>query len=442
MPAQDIALLGDRDPDGDKADETIDPFVPPPPGSDETGSPTPEIYGSTAETAPSGMSAEDLEQDYATVWLPDRADTASRPASPSTFLSTEQRYRLIRPMARGGLGQVLLARDEVFGREVALKHILPHLGEDSRMQGRFLVEARITGNLEHPGIVGVYAIGCDPGGRPFYVMRLIRGETLRDAIRRYHSGERVVRSVGERALAMRKLINRLIASCNAVAFAHSRGVLHRDIKPANIMIGKFGETLVVDWGLAKQLERFAAGEEQSQSMMDLDDTEASLMDGPGIVVGTPAYMSPEQAEGRQDLMEPTSDVYSLGATLYEILTGDAPLRGRKLADVLLAVRMGKFSPPSEVNHAVDPALEAICLKAMSHAPEDRYATARAMADDLDRWLADEPVSAYREPVTKALSRWLSRHPHVLIRGLVALVALLVLALSGIVLAWAMRGGPR
>jgi serine/threonine protein kinase len=301
------------------------------------------------------------------------------------------------------------------------------------MQGRFLLEARITGNLEHPGIVGVYAIGRDVDGRPFYAMRLIRGETLRDAIRRFHGGERVMRSEGARVLALRKLINRLIAVCNAVAFAHSRGVLHRDIKPANIMIGKFGETLVVDWGLATRVDKFVASEEQSQTQFDLDHNDSMTRFESGMVVGTPGYMSPEQAEGRQDLMEPTSDVYSLGATLYEIVTGEIPIRGKKVAEILLAVRKGQFPPPSEINPAIDPALEAICLTAMAHAPEDRYATARAMADDLERWLADEPVAAYHEPVTKSLSRWLSRHPHVLIRGLIAMVAFLLLALSGIIL---------
>jgi serine/threonine protein kinase len=418
--------------DTGEADDTIDPFVPRSTVPQETGSPIPDPYGSTADAAPSSDEHYlEGEQDNASICWPGGTDAASRETLPPICLSAEQRYRLIRPMARGGLGQILLARDENFGREVALKQILTDFGGDGRMQERFLLEARITANLEHPGIVGVYAIGHDPGGRPFYVMRLIRGETLRDAIRRYHSSERPSQSAGARARALRKLINRLIAACNAVAFAHSRGVLHRDIKPANIMIGKFGETLVVDWGLARQVDKFVASADRSQ--LDLDHTDSTTMVEAGMVVGTPAYMSPEQAEGRQDLMEPTSDIYSLGATLYEILTGETPFRGKHVAEILLAVRKGQFRPPTHLNPAIDPALEGICLMAMAHAPEDRYATARAMADELERWLADEPVSAYREPVTKALSRWLSRHPHVLIRGLIALAAFLFLALSGIIL---------
>jgi serine/threonine protein kinase len=415
-----------------EADDTIDPFAPPFSSPEETVSRASDAFGSTAEHVDSTI-PHDNEEDTASFWSNRRADQATHATEPPVCLSAEQRYRLIRPMARGGLGQVLLARDETFGREVALKQILTRLDDDVRMQRHFLFEARITGNLEHPGIVGVYAIGRDPDGRPFYVMRLIRGETLRDAIRRYHGGEPSKRSDGARTLALSKLINRLIAVCNAVAFAHSRGVLHRDIKPANIMIGKFGETLVVDWGLAKRVDRFVEHEDQRPEEFDLTQNATTSMIESGMVVGTPAYMSPEQAEGRQDLMEPTSDVYSLGASLYEILTGDVPMRGKNVRDILTAVRAGQFPAPSEVNPAVDPALEAICLMAMAHAPEDRYATARALADDLERWLADQPVIAYREPVTKAVSRWLSRHPHVLIRGLIAIVACLVLAISAIIL---------
>jgi eukaryotic-like serine/threonine-protein kinase len=419
-------------------DSTIDPDAPPSPGPPNVGPGEPDPCATTASWPASTFPYSPDDTDCASVWLGEASHSVSK-AETSSCLSAGQRYRVIRPMAQGGLGEVLLARDEVFGREVALKHIRTHLSQHREMRERFLVEARITGNLEHPGIVGVYAIGRDPTGQPFYVMRLIRGESLREAVRRYHEGERSDRLHGERTLALRKLINRLIDACNAIAFAHSRGVLHRDIKPANIMIGKYGETLVVDWGLAKRLYKFVASVDENQPSLTPDPDDPSELTASGLVVGTPAYMSPEQAQGRQDLMEPTSDIYSLGVTLYHLLTGRVPIERKATAEVIEAARKGIFPPPRDVHPSVDPALEAICLKAMARDPEDRYATARALADDLERWLADEPVVAYRDPPARALSRWLARHPLVLIRGLVAVVALLVLALSGIALALFLSG---
>lgn len=411
-------------PDEPDADDTIDPRPLPPP---EPVDP----YATTAGLVPSTVSFE-----------PGNGDGNGEggwPGEPSGVVTAEARFRILRHMASGGLGQVLLARDEVFGREVALKQILARVGDDASLRDRFLVEAKVTGNLEHPGIVGVYAIGHDPAGRPFYVMRLVRGESLKEAIDRFHRGGDANRSAGQRTLELRKLINRLIAVCNAVAFAHSRGVLHRDIKPANVMCGKYGETLIVDWGLAKRLYKGVAGVGDSQVSLTPDPDVPGGGTVAGSIVGTPAYMSPEQAEGRLDLLEPTSDVYSLGATLYQILTGRMPIQGTGSQQLIEAARRGVFPPPREVLPSVDRALEAICLKAMAYAPEDRYATARALADDLERWVADAPVSAYRDPPARALSRWLGQHPQVLIRGLAVVVALLGLALAGIVLALALGG---
>jgi serine/threonine-protein kinase len=418
------------------ADGSIDPNAPstPGPSGDRPGGPDPSATTATGTPGQaSTLPYTPIDPSEASVFWPDHKDSSRQPAELSSYLIAEQRFRVIRHMAEGGLGQVLLARDEILGREVALKHIRPRVGEDPHMRDRFLVEARITGNLEHPGIVGVYAIGRDPSGRPFYVMRLIRGESLKEAIQRFHVSEAPGRAAGHKTLALRKLINRLIDVCNAVAFAHSRGVLHRDIKPANVMIGKYGETLVVDWGLAKRLYKVVAGVDESQASLTPDPDDSTELTASGMVVGTPAYMSPEQASGRQDLMEPTSDVYSLGATLFHLLTGQAPIQGTGAAEIIEAARKGDFPAPREILPSVDPALEAICLKAMAHEPEDRYATARALADDLERWLADEPVSAYRDPPARALSRWLAQHPRVVVRGLVVVVALLGLALSGIVL---------
>ena len=164
-----------------------------------------------------------------------------------------ERFRIIRPHARGGLGEVFLALDPELDRQVALKELQSYHAHDPVSQSRFLREARVTGRLEHPGIVPVYGLGRHADGRPYYAMRLIEGETLKQAIERFHGAKGAPHEPGERELAFRRLLRRFIDACNAVAYAHSRGVVHRDLKPENIMLGRFGETLVVDWGVAKLL---------------------------------------------------------------------------------------------------------------------------------------------------------------------------------------------
>ncbi|MFO0961023.1 MAG: serine/threonine-protein kinase [Isosphaeraceae bacterium] len=182
-------------------------------------------------------------------------------------------------------------------------------------------------------------------------------------------------------------------------------MLHRDIKPGNVIVGKHGETLVVDWGLAKATGRA----DPSSAERGLVPTSGGSADTlPGQALGTPAYMSPEQARGDLGALGPRSDVYSLGATLYCLLTARAPFQG-KVPGVLEAVGRGDFRPPRAFEPSIDPALEAACLKAMAARPEDRYASARALAEDIERWLADERVEAYREPWLRALTRWLTRH---------------------------------
>ena len=221
-----------------------------------------------------------------------------------------------------------------------------------------MVEAEITGRLEHPGIVPVYGLGTYDDGRPFYAMRFIRGDNLKAAIEQFHKDREPGRDPGERTLALRKLLRRFLDVCNAIAYAHSRGVLHRDLKPGNIMLGKYGETLVVDWGLAKTVgrpERAGDGDAGANargppSGSDVQPTEI------GSRLGTPAYMSPEQAAGRLDELGPASDVYSLGATLYCLLTGKAAVRRtRDLVELLRKVERGEFPPPRQVKPGVDPA---------------------------------------------------------------------------------------
>ncbi len=343
-------------------------------------------------------------------------------------VSTESaRFQVLRPHASGGLGEVFVARDGELHREVALKEIQARHADHPESRARFVREAEITGGLEHPGIVPVYALGQYPDGRPYYAMRFIRGDSLKDAIERFH------RSSGEQNLELRQLLGRFIAVCNAIAYAHSRGVLHRDLKPGNIMLGEFGETLVVDWGLAKVLAPGGQKDEGEGSTVGLPLPPASAdseLTQTGQALGTPAYMSPEQAAGRLDQLGPASDVYSLGATLYHLLTGSAPFPKEEAGVVLTRVQKGDFPPPGQVTRTVPPALEAICLRAMALDPAARYRSAKALAEDLEHWLADEAVAAYADPWPARLGRWM-RHHRGLVGSLTAVVAVgLTVAVAG------------
>ena len=365
---------------------------------------------------------------------PDSMATKSYAAADAPGL----RYRILRPHAKGGLGEVFVAEDTELNREVALKEIqTQHAGHESS-RGRFVLEAEITGGLEHPGIVPVYGLGTYADGRPFYAMRFIRGDNLKEAIGRFHKSSTTDRTdntdkrnagvlpsvssvqsvVQFSSLEFRQLLGRFVDVCNAIAYAHSRGVLHRDLKPGNIMLGKYGETLVVDWGLAKVVGTKKPGvSEKPGFSATADEPTLQLASGSdyaatvaGSAIGTPAYMSPEQAAGKIADLGPATDVYSLGATLHTILTNRPPVEGNDTGEVLRKVQAGEIRLAARTESAIYPrALEAICQKAMALRPDDRYATPLALADDIEHWLADEPVSAWPEPMTVKLRRFVTRH---------------------------------
>jgi WD40 repeat protein/serine/threonine protein kinase len=340
--------------------------------------------------------------------------------APTIGATTSQgtRFRILRPHARGGLGEVHVALDTELKREVALKEIQSPHADHPESRARFTLEAEVTGGLEHPGIVPVYGLGTYADGRPYYAMRFIRGDSLKDAIGRYYRTDWNGKE-SERSLALRKLLGRFIDVCNAISYAHSRGVLHRDLKPGNIMLGKYGETLVVDWGLAKSL-----GRSELSSVTGTDTTlplpderplvpASSTGSAPtqmGSALGTPAYMSPEQAAGRLDELGPASDVYSLGATLYDVLTGQPPFVGiADKGELLRQVQRGAFPPPRSVCQSVPKPLEAICLKAMALQSSDRYTTPTRLAEDIEHWLADEPVTAASDTLVERSARFVRKH---------------------------------
>jgi serine/threonine protein kinase len=342
-----------------------------------------------------------------TVAAPDPYMTVAQSVGAAT--SSGSRFRIVRPHARGGLGEVFVAQDQELHREVAVKQIQMRHADEPESRVRFVQEAEITGGLEHPGIVPVYGLGSYADGRPYYAMRFIRGDSLKDAIERYHGAAGKARSLADRSLELRSLLGRVIDVCDAIEYAHSRGVLHRDLKPGNIMLGKYGETLVVDWGLAKSVDRPDVAERLGESALRPSTMSGTAPTQMGSAVGTPQFMSPEQAAGRLDQLGPTSDVYSLGATLYCVLTGRAAFEDSDLGLTLRKVERGEFPRPREINKDLSPPLEAICLKAMSLVQADRYPTPRSLADDLEHWLADEPVAAYREPAGERLARWTRRN---------------------------------
>jgi eukaryotic-like serine/threonine-protein kinase len=360
-------------------------------------------------------------------------DEADRTASYGVGTATSDglRYRVLRPHAKGGLGAVFVALDSELHREVALKQILEQHADDSMSRQRFVLEAEVTGGLEHPGIVPVYGLGTYADGRPYYAMRFIRGDSLKEAIERFHGNMALKNDPGRRSLEVRNLLRRFVDVCNAIEYAHSRGVLHRDIKPGNVIVGKHGETLVVDWGLAKTTGR--ADPEMGERTLMPSSSSGSTDTLPGSALGTPAYMSPEQARGDLEHLGPRSDVYSLGATLYCLLTGKPPLENKDAGAMLRAAQMGDFPPPRKLDATIDGPLEAVCLKAMALKPEDRYATPRSLADDIERWMADEPVTAWREPLGRRMRRWGRRHRTLVAAAAVALVVTALALLSGTLL---------
>ncbi len=375
----------------------------------------PAVLFADGSDAPMATGAPTGPEPASPAWEAGDADALTETVTLGGYTSGGSRYELLERKFTGGMGEVWLARDRELNREVLLKQVLPQLAENVRNRGRFLLEARTGAILEHPGIVPVYDIGQHPGGQLFQVMRYFRPGSLHKKIAAYHLAH--PDAIDE--LALRTLLGHFATACRAIEFVHTRGILHLDIKPQNIVTGEFGETQIIDWGLAQitdadMLEKVheESGNLGSGSARGDSATPASREKSTATNVlprglrGTPAYAAPEQWRGDPKVLGAWTDVYGLGATLFEILASKAPFTVPS-PTIREDVEIGNLH--REMKPWAPPALRAICRKALALKPGDRYATAAALADDIDRFLADEPVAAWPDPWWVRLWRFVKRH---------------------------------
>jgi eukaryotic-like serine/threonine-protein kinase len=332
-------------------------------------------------------------------WIPDKVvDHLVRVAEVPDFGTTK--YRIVEELGRGGMAIVYLAEDTELARQVAVKVLNSDIATPG-IAPRMRREAEIIARLEHPGIVPVHDVGELPDGSVFYVMKLVRGKRLDQYL-----GQSV--PLNERLRLFR-------TACEAIAFAHTNGVLHRDLKPQNIMVGAFGEVLILDWGIAKVLRPydFNFGADDS-----IPSTQAGRPENDqpetahGTILGTPDYMAPEQARGDVGQVDERSEVYSLGCILFYLLTDSIPVEAR----------------PRSINPRIPKPLESICLKAMAAIPDERYQSAIRLAEDIGSFLAGKPVSAHRDSIIARVFRWISQR-----RFLVILILTYILMRIGLIL---------
>jgi len=300
-----------------------------------------------------------------------RVDAAPRPLD-----DRGPRYVMRALLGEGGMGEVRLCRDAFIGRDVALKVLRPDTTADPDTRGRFEREARVQGQLEHPSIAPVYDLAIDPEGAPFFTMKRVRGSTLADLLNTWPRA---------------KLLGAFESVCQAVAYAHARGVIHRDLKPANVMIGDFGEVYVLDWGLAKVAGANDLALNQGGGVLSANHAPGETM--AGTVLGTPGYMPPEQARGELEKLDERADVFALGAILYEVLTRDPLIAQGELEDVLTRTKAGVDARRPDLD--LPPELEAICVRATATDPNERYLTAVELLADLERFLEGDRDQARR-----------------------------------------------
>lgn len=328
-------------------------------------------------------------------------------------------------LGRGAIGRVYVAEDCHLGRQVAIKELLE--GGEVRDDGsrvlqtisRFLREARVTGALEHPNIVPVYELGRRPNGTLYYTMRIVPGRTMAQAIADS-------RDLNERL----SLVNHFSGLCQAIAYAHSRGVVHRDVKPDNVMIGEFGETVVLDWGMAKLVgdDEHQHDEPKQPSGPRLELADLGLTQE-GSLCGTPLYMSPEQVSGRTAEVDQRSDVWSLGVVLYTILSGCPPFSGKSLLEIMAQVNAGQYMPLGTRDAQIPPELAAVVERALKPSKLERYPSARELARDVQAYQAGMRVTAYEYSSFELLQRFVARHRSAVTASLLAFVVILAFSFT-------------
>jgi serine/threonine protein kinase len=340
------------------------------------------------------------------------------------------KYLVLHKLGSGGMGTVYLAQDVDLGRKVAVK-VMNAADSTGALASRMMREARIVALLEHPSIVPIHDVGELDDGRVFYAMKLVQGK-------------RLDQSAGD-AASLLDLLRTFQKVCEAVAFAHARGVIHRDLKPENIMVGPFGEVLVMDWGVAKLLSAGRRADDSTSEnapaeLYNLDDADLVVTlplpaGSPadtrgGTVIGTPAYMPPEQARGETELLDERSDIYALGAILYFLVTGGPPYETGGATDARQKPGARRPVRPRQIDPKIPRAIEAICLKAMSDRRDDRYASAEAIAADVVSFLDGEPVSAYPENAFEKAGRWLNKNRFIVLLIVAYLLMRLIVFFAG------------
>lgn len=277
-------------------------------------------------------------------------------------------------IGRGGMCTVHRMRDRSLLRETALKRLDADFSLERDRVQRFLLEAQVTGQLDHPNIVPIHELGRDTGGRYYFTMKMVEGETL---------GQKIEQAGDSRLKPdqLAELLQILIKVCEALSFAHSRGVIHRDIKPSNIMVGQFGQVYIMDWGIARLMP-------EAPDARHVEVSAIAEIDQPGSIIGSPAYMAPEQVEGQHEALDARTDVFALGATLYHVLTGRPPYNERNYYKLLTQVLGCEFEPPDQAmgQGVLPPGLTRIVMKAMSAHPDDRYASVVDMQRDIELFM--------------------------------------------------------